>query len=164
MLSRTLIRAALAAVQAGLSEVPENSHAWTYHIRGFDKSLYLSRTILPRLFGARPLIHRIWRADADVFLHNHPWAWARFLCVSGGYTEERLVRGEIVRRAVMPGDVNAIDRDTFHSAVCVLPNTWTVGVVGPRVQDWGFLVDDVVVPHKEYFARVGHDVQVSGVS
>ncbi len=159
----TIKRAGLAAIQAALGEVPQNGHAWTYHIRGFDGSPYLSRTLFPRVLGARPLLHRIWRADADRHLHNHPWEWARFLIVSGGYTEDRLAGTEVIRTALLPGDVNHISRHTLHTVVDVLPNTWTIGIVGRRVQDWGFFVDGAIVPHKEYFARHNHD-QVSEVS
>lgn len=158
-----LTRPVLASVMAFLSEVPKNEHAWTYHIHGVDKSLYLSRTILPRFFGARPLIHRIWREDRDDVMHNHPWAWARFLIVSGGYAEERLVDGKVEGRILGPGDVNRIDASTLHRVRTVWPDTWTVGIVGPRVQDWGFLVDGAIVPHKEFFARQGHQ-QLSEVS
>jgi hypothetical protein len=157
------LRPFLAAVSAFCAELPENQRAWTYHIRGFDESLYLSRTIGPRLFGARPLLHRIWREDADQLMHNHPWKWARFLIVSGGYVEERLVNGLVRARVYAPGNVNHIEATTVHRVRTVWPNTWTLGIVGPRVQDWGFLVDGAIVPHREYFARVGHE-QLSEVS
>jgi hypothetical protein len=158
-----IARPLLAALSAFCAELPQNSNAWTYHIRGLDDSLYLSRTILPRMLGARPLVHRIWREDADRHMHNHPWAWAKFLIVSGGYVEERLVGGRIVTRVLAPGDVNAIEASTFHRVRTVFPDTWTVGIVGERVQDWGFLVDGEVVPHKTWFARAGHE-QTSEVS
>lgn len=159
-----VLRPFLAAIQAALGEIDENTHAWTYHIRGFDGSLYLSRSLFPRVFGARPLLHRIWREDRDDVMHNHPWAWARFLIVSGGYVEERLLpNGDVKITTFAPGDVNRIDLTTLHRVRTVWPNTWTVGVVGPRVQDWGFLVDGAIVPHKEYFARIGHQ-QLSEVS
>lgn len=110
-----LPRPILAAVSAFLAEVPQNSHAWTYHIRGFDQSLYLSRTLLPRLGSARPLVHRIWREDADRHMHNHPWAWARFLIVSGGYVEERPgLLGTTRETFYGPGDVNRLTAKTLH--------------------------------------------------
>jgi hypothetical protein len=158
-----LLRPALAAISAFCAELPENQHAWTYHIRGLDRSLYLSRTIGPRVLGARPLLHRIWREDQDRYLHNHPWAWASFLIVSGGYVEERLVDGRIEPRVYLPGDVNRLDASTLHRVRKVWPDTWTIGIAGPRVQEWGFLVDGVMVEHKKYFASIGHE-QLSEVS
>lgn len=151
----SLGRAALAALQSGLAELPQNSHAWTYTIRGFDESPYLTRTLLPRLRGHRVVLHRIHREDQDRHLHNHPWATASFLIVSGGYIEERL--GRAGDQAFGPGDVNRLDASTFHRISYVAPNTWTIGLLGDRVQDWGFLVDGVLVPWQDYFAAKGHD-------
>lgn len=153
----------LAAFSAALGEVPQNSHAWTYTIWGLDKSPYITRTLLPRIRGRRLMLHRIWRADTDRWLHNHPWATAEFLIVSGGYTEERLVDGRVVTSVLKPGDVNRLDASTFHRITEIEPNTWTVGLIGERVQDWGFLVEGVLVPWREYFAQQGH-AQVSEAS
>lgn len=149
-------RMLLAALSAALAEVPQNSHAWTYTIWGFDKSPYLTRTLLPRIGGRRLMLHRIHREDADHWMHNHPWSRASFLIVSGGYTEERLVDGEVVQFKLRPGDVNRLDASTFHRIVSIEPNTWTIGLIGEHVQDWGFLVEGTLVPWREYFARQGH--------
>lgn len=150
------IRVALAAFSAALAERPKNSDAWTYTIFGFDGSPYITRTLLPRLGGLRPMIHRIHREDADEHMHNHPWSTAQFMIMSGGYTEDRLVNGEVQRTALMPGDVNTLTANTFHRVVDVIDGTWTFGLVGDRCQDWGFLVDGVVVPSAEYFKRKGY--------
>lgn len=154
----TLTRATAAAVSAALAEVPQNSHAWTYTIAGFDKSPYITRTLLPRIGGLRVMLHHIHRADADVWLHNHPWQHATFRILSGGYTEERLRRdGGIERTTLCAGDVNRLTAGTFHRVVHVEPNTWTLGIIGPRVQDWGFLVEGSLVPWREYFAQQQHE-------
>ena len=147
---------ALASLSSALSLVQQNSHAWTYTIRGFDGSPYITRTLLPRIGAVRPMLHRIWRADADPHCHNHPWATAQFLILSGGYVEHRLAGDETLMRTLRPGDVNNLDADTFHRVDSVLPDTWTLGLVGERVQDWGFMVDGVLVPHAEYEARKGY--------
>jgi hypothetical protein len=146
----------LAAVSAALGEVPQNSHAWTYTIMGFDKSPYLTRTLLPRVRGRRVMLHRIHREDQDRWMHNHPWSTAAFLIVSGGYTEERLVDGSVVTTTLRAGDVNRLDASTYHRITAIEPNTWTIGLIGDRVQDWGFLVDGMLVPWRDYFARQGH--------
>lgn len=159
-----LTRAVLSAIQAALAEMPENSHAFTYTIRGFDGSAYLSRTLLPRVLGVRPLIHHIWRDDADPHFHNHPWQWAKFLIVSGGYLEAR-EEGERVRLTMMrPGDVNHLTADTYHRVTEVQPGTMTLGILGPRTQGWGFKVDGALVPFKEYFARRGHIAETGSLS
>lgn len=152
----TDLRIALAAFSAALAERPENHEAWTYTILGFDGDPYITRTLLPRIGGLRPMLHRIHREDRDEHLHNHPWATAEFRILSGGYTEDRLVDGKIVRSALMPGDVNRLTASTFHRVVDVEPNTWTLGLVGERVQEWGFLVDGAVVLSAEYFKRKGY--------
>lgn len=145
-------RAVLAALQGALGEVPQNDRAWTWTIQ-HNGSPYITRTILPRVAGCRPMLHRIHRPDADDALHNHPWRFCRSLILSGGYAEERLVDGERVRFVYRAGDVNRIDAGDFHRITHVLAHTWTLLLVGDRVQEWGFLVDGAVVPWREYLAR-----------
>jgi hypothetical protein len=154
----------LAAYVAALAALEKNDNAWTYTIPGFDGSPYITRTLLPRVGEHRLLLHQIHRADADPYLHNHPWRTARFLILSGGYVEERLTGGFIVERMLLPGDWNEIDADTFHRVREVLPNTWTLGIVGERCQDWGFLVDGVLIPSAEYFAMRGYQPNAPGIS
>jgi hypothetical protein len=121
--------------------------------------------LFPRLrdHGHRVLLHRIHRPDERTdHPHNHPWATAVFRILSGGYTEWRahsIDDPRTIEQTFRPGDVNRLDQDAFHSVIEVLPNTWTIGLVGARVQDWGFLVDGRVVPNAEYLgsrARVPH--------
>lgn len=144
------------AISDALVGVPRNDHAWTYTIRGFDGSDYITRTLLPRLAGLRPLIHRIHREDADPYMHNHPWQTARFVILSGGYSEERKLGNSTQYRFLRPGDINELNAETFHRVGHVEPNTWTLGLVGERVQDWGFLVDGEFVLSADYFARKGY--------
>lgn len=156
--ARHALRMALAGFSSALAELPNNRHAFTYTIIGFDRLPYLTRTLLPRVAGHRLMLHRIHGADADRHLHDHPWRTARFLILSGGYVEERLVDGRVTDRILGPGDVNRLDASTFHRVRTVFENTWTLGLIGERCQDWGFLVDGEVVPHLEYFARKGHAI------
>lgn len=143
-------------VSSALARVPRNGHAWTYTIRGFDASPYLTRTLLPRVAGHRLMLHHLHREDQDPHPHNHPWRHARFLVLSGGYVEERLVDGVLRVKLVRAGEVNTLTADTFHRIVFVAPGTWTLGLVGERCQDWGFLVDGAVVGHAAYFASKGY--------
>jgi hypothetical protein len=149
----------LAAISAALSQVPQNGNAWTYTINGLDGSPYITRTLLPRVGSERLMIHHIHRPDADRWLHNHPWKWASFRIVSGGYVEERLVDGTIITNRLRPGDVNHLTHETFHRVVAIEPNTWTVGLIGERMQTWGFLVDGVLVESSQYFAQQGYQTQ-----
>jgi hypothetical protein len=155
---------ALLAYVSALAQLPKNDQAWTYTIHGFDGSPYITRTLLPRVGERRLMLHQIHRADADPHPHNHPWRTARFLILSGGYVEERLVDGAMTLRVLTPGDWNEIDATTFHRVKHVEPNTWTLGIVGERCQDWGFLVDGVLMPSAEYFARKGYAPNAPGIS
>lgn len=156
--------AAFAALSTALAAVPQNGQAWTYTINGRDGSPYITRTLLPRIGAERVLLHQIHRPDADPYLHNHPWATARFLVLTGGYVEHRLVGDEVITRTLVSGDINSLDADTFHRVDSVLPNTWTLGLVGPRVQAWGFLVDGKIELSADYFARVGYTANAPGLS
>lgn len=158
---------ALVLAVTTLADVRRNDDAYTYVIRGFDGSPYITRTMFPRVGDVRALLHQIHRDDQDPHPHNHPWRWAKFRVVAGGYTDERwLPNGDLVRITRRPDSnaVNVLTCDAFHRAVDVLPGTVTFGIVGERVQGWGFLVDGVVVPHAEYFARKGHAVEFGGRS
>jgi hypothetical protein len=156
-----VLHAALGLASTAFGGLPQNGDLWTYTIRGGDGSPYLTRTLLPRIAGQRPLLHHIHREDQDRHMHNHPWRTATFQILCGGYVEERLVNGAVVTRTLRPGDQNEIDAGTFHRVTHVEPDTWTFGIVGERCQEWGFLVDGAVVPSAVYFARKGH-VDVAG--
>jgi hypothetical protein len=101
-------------------------------------------------------LHCFHRSDDDAALHNHPWAWAVSLILSGGYLEERRVAGaRVARRVVRPGQVNVIRHDTFHRVDLLGTEAWSLFVAGPRVADWGFWDRQTgrYVPHGAYFAR-----------
>ena len=136
-----------------------------------DGSPYLTRRVL---WGANALedhdstapssafVHEIHTPDADRHLHNHPWAWCASVVLSGGYTEER--RGWScgadtydsdfgIATRHSAGDLVTFRTDDYHRIVAVEPGTVTLFLCGRETQDWGFLVDGVHVPHREYFAR-----------
>lgn len=117
-----------------------------------DGSAYLDRWPLFRIpWGPRLFLHRIYTKDPDRPVHNHPWAWAKALILSGGYTEERTSDGSLYRmRTYGPGAVNGLGLADYHSILHVLPNTWTLFLTGPRVRDWGFLVGHTHVPWRQY--------------
>lgn len=135
-----------------------------------DGSRYLTRSVL---WGADCLdnhdpdavshafVHQIHMADGDRHMHNHPWAWSVAVVLSGGYTERRYQQGWTpsgmhsweVSRTYLPGDVNILRPDDYHSIASVLPNTVTLFLAGRETHDWGFLVDGVHVPHRDYMQR-----------
>lgn len=83
-------------------------------------------------------LHRFHRGDDDVELHNHPWRWALSLILAGGYVEERRVGDAVIVRKVCPGTLNRIDADDFHRVDLLEHDAWSLFLVGPKFQGWGF--------------------------
>jgi hypothetical protein len=93
-------------------------------------------------------LHHFHRSDEDRELHNHPWRWAISLILSGGYIEERktnvpkgwpLVHQRTRKMVFAPGDLNTITSKDFHKVELIgAEETWTLFVVGPKFQGWGF--------------------------
>ena len=94
-------------------------------------------------------LHRFHRSDDAGALHNHPWKWAVSLVLKGGYSEERRVpdrsgaedgRGQYVvkRSTVRPWSLNFLTHRDFHRVDLLAEEAWTLFLVGPLVQSWGF--------------------------
>lgn len=127
-----------------------------------DGAPYLTRRVL---WGANALedhdpiapssafVHEIHAPDGDRHLHNHPWAWCASVVLSGGYAEERDSSGERAALWHRAGDLVTFRTDDYHRIVAVEPGTVTLFLCGREVASWGFLVDGVHVPHREYFER-----------
>jgi hypothetical protein len=101
-------------------------------------------------------VHRFHRSDADSALHNHPWAWAVSLVLSGGYSEERRTKtGGVERRNVFPLSINVIRHDTFHRVDLFEEDAWSIFIAGPRVSSWSFWDRDTKeeTPWREFLAR-----------
>lgn len=84
-------------------------------------------------------LHHFHRSDDEQELHNHPWEWAVSFILSAGYSEERLVDGQVIRREVRPGSLNVLKANTFHRVDLTHGDAWTLFLVGPITQSWGFL-------------------------
>lgn len=100
-------------------------------------------------------LHHFCRGDDDPQLHNHPWAWALSLVLSGGYAEERAGPGDKVTwRAVLPGSFNFLTHNDFHRVdlLDTEHGAWTLFLVGPIIQSWGFWdrVTKVYTPWKRF--------------
>lgn len=121
-----------------------------------DGDKYLTRVILlpRRIFGANIYLHNFHRADADRYLHNHPWRWTRSIVLSGSYDEERLAHPElegcldVVERAVRW--FNKIGELDYHRVTKLHGDVWTLFITGPRIQDWGFLTEQGHVPWQKF--------------
>lgn len=142
------------------------------HIHGEDGSPYLSRY---KLYGWMPTdqvdtpmscyLHNIHRHDLDEALHSHPWTWTQTTCLWGGYNEERgILRDDGLRRltdrTLFPGRSLYMGADDLHRISHVLPDTWTLFLVGPKRQSWGFFVEGRgLVPWRERLAERGVEIQ-----
>jgi hypothetical protein len=123
------------------------AHLKRRDICGEDGTLYLSRyRVLGWMPGSRwrlPFsiyLHRIHRADLDPAPHNHPWKWARSLILHGQYLEVREHGDATSYEWLRPGRVNRINESDFHCIASVQGEVWTLFIVGPRCQSWGFKV------------------------
>ena len=133
-----------------------------FTIRHPDGSPYLTRWVLRGCSSltdhdpASPLqiyIHRLHTPDGDRHPHDHPWQWSCGIILQGGYTELRRIGDRNVAITHTPGSCNRLDHGDYHSVVEVEPGTFTLFIAGREVSDWGFLVDGVHVPHRDYLQR-----------
>lgn len=95
-----------------------------------------SETSGRRLFDL--YLHCFHRSDDDQALHNHPWSWALSLVLCGGYTEERRVGGEVVRRVFRPPALNLIRGGDYHRVDLLDRDAWSLFLAGPKVDTWYF--------------------------
>lgn len=91
-------------------------------------------------------IHHILRADADPYLHDHPWNWRTVLLC--GWYEEEDVFGQC--RIHLQGETHARVAETFHRINRVSKGgVWTLFIMGCWRQRWGFMVGEP--PRKVYY-------------
>lgn len=140
----------------------EDDKRWAYTIET-NGNPYLTRVLLSRMIhflrdhlNVGVYLHHFHRPDVDQHLHNHPWSWTKSLVLSGAYVETRLVPnpdplsagGKVEIRVV--GRTNSLTKDDYHKVDLLCGDVWTLFIVGPRVQDWGFLVEGEHVPWRKY--------------
>jgi hypothetical protein len=118
--------------------------------------------VIPKRFKWLPSIriHHILREDDARDLHDHPWN-ARTIILKGWYVERRRVKSshggyftdDFVREA---GDTATINFGEYHAIDAVSPGgVWTLFIAGDYLGTWGFLVNGVKVPWREYDKKVG---------
>jgi hypothetical protein len=92
-------------------------------------------------------IHHIKRADDGRELHDHPFDY-RTIILHGWYKEENVFGEQALR---WPGETRASRAQTFHRIANVSEGgVWTLFIMGPRINDWGFLVAGRKVYWKTY--------------
>jgi hypothetical protein len=122
---------------------------------------YITRFQFPRLFGFRPMLHHIHRADHDRHLHDHPWNWCLSIILVGSYEEERrkcapydhLRPSEVKSRRVR--FLNLLRWNDYHRITKLHGDVLTFFVAGPRREgnQWGFLTPRGWVESNEYIAE-----------
>lgn len=107
---------------------------------------YLERYWIVRWRGCTAYLHRFVAADADEWVHDHPWSWSVAIVLTGGYREERLKWFDpatgwkaVIRLLGGWRRINIIKGGDFHRILDCVPETWTLFIHGPRVKGWGFL-------------------------
>lgn len=129
-----------------------------------DGTPYLERYYLGTVFGVRFYLHRFVGSDPARGLHDHPWAWARSIVLSGWYFEERR---DGKRHKVKW--YNKLTGDTFHRVILPfynymptpsdkLPSDWPLVAGNPiwklRPDDYAW--DKVQPCWTLFFHKVGH--------
>ena len=120
-------------------------------------------------------IHHILRPDEDRDLHDHPWN-ARTIILRGWYNEQRPASGwwkKAVRSSMVPnpdprivewvmkdacewlkrseGDTACLNHGEYHRIDQVSPGgVFTLFITSKWRGDWGFLVNGVKVPWRNY--------------
>lgn len=95
-------------------------------------------------------LHIIHRPDEDRALHDHP-ADYRTLVIDGYYMQEVLTGARLFHP---PGTSYAARAEHFHRIAEVSPGggATTIFILGPKRQEWGFLVEDRKILNRDYFA------------
>lgn len=121
-----------------------------------DRSkVYLKRWIAIRTpwFGIQ--VHRINLPDNDRHPHNHPRPFAT-LVLRGGYTEEWLCGTERKINKWCAGSFHSMGLKEYHRIHRLYSKpTWTLVLVGPKAQGWGYLTPEGHVDHNMYWQQQG---------
>lgn len=105
-------------------------------------------------------VHHILRRDNDRHKHDHPWD-ARTIILKGYYVEDKITDygvtadGQFYERTLrsvrLPGDTAPILFGDYHSVAEVSEGgVWTLFITFGYQGTWGFLVDGVKVPWRDY--------------
>lgn len=129
---------------------------WLFNAYGKDVEGNTTDPRWPWLVSIR--LHKINVPDVDRDKHDHPWN-ARTVILRGYYGEVRELTvqanfpndGRLILRR--PGDTAALKYGEYHKIVEVSEGgVWTLFITGRYRGVWGFKVNGVKVPWREYLA------------
>lgn len=130
----------------------EGDRSWAHTIgspTSYMTRVRFSPIKIPLIGDLQIRLHHFHRPDTGPHLHNHPFRWAISLVLAGSYRETRLRTGSVpVTRHVRR--LNILTDHDYHMIQQLHGDVWTLFVVGPRVQQWGFLVNGRHVDSHDY--------------
>ena len=100
-------------------------------------------------------LHKFLQGDPDE-LHDHPWPYLTII-LKGGYWEVtpkgRFWRGPGSFRFATPKSLRRVELEKGIHA-------WTLFIPGPKIRDWGFIVNGKWMQNEKYFKwRVSKDTR-----
>lgn len=140
------------------------------HLYHADGSLYMARFWLLRTRWFSMRLHHIATADLDRHFHDHPWSFIS-LVLRGGYREARPATIEpcfldgsteierIIVTSRRAGSIALRRATDRHRVSGVMPETWTLVILGPKRQWWGFYTPNGKVHWRDYESH-HHDVEL----
>ena len=104
--------------------------------------------------------HKIYKADEDKHLHDHPWNYTS-ICLKGEFTEEREFQTNLKNLGILEEHIpysvvetfRVVRRkaESFHKIKKLLtPEVWTLFFVGKRRREWGYDVDGKWIDNVTY--------------
>lgn len=135
---------------------------WVFNPYNEDTHQKASEKLLGRLGSYIPSVrvHHILRPDLARHLHDHPWN-ARTIILKGRYSERKLYSTVLDEESQYRewykynyrevGDTATINHGDYHSIDDVSEGgVWTLFITYKYMGMWGFLVDGVKIPWREY--------------
>lgn len=107
--------------------------------------------------GISVRIHQILRSDQARASHNHPWRWFISIILRGGYIEYIYDNSGFCRRVKVRKKLSVAFYTHSHWHRLELPpgsEVYTLFIMGPRLQGWGFNDEGLYIPHEEYAGEV----------
>lgn len=98
-------------------------------------------------------IHRIFKSDSDLFMHDHPWDYFSMV-LFGSYNEitpDTMRPGQGKNVILLPGFCSRRKAEAFHKIGSLnTKSVTTLFVTGRRRRDWGFMVGDRWIQHEQF--------------
>jgi hypothetical protein len=121
----------------------------------------------------RVYLHKFYRGDEDLHLHDHPWPFTSFI-LTRGYWEETPWRPDLLgwKKGDIPTDgqngewrfkrfyrpFSILKRPAVWQHRVILKDkkpVWTIVRTGVKERSWGFIINGKQCPWQRYDGRVG---------